>query len=221
MSTRAPGQRVLIGPAPRFGLPHYVRAKFDIPHDPVLAVTGQVDRDLKLDRDDLDGLPETSKVLDLHCVMTWTEEGTRWTGWTFADLWTQLLRDRAQPTATELVCTGLDGAAASIPLVELLRDDVMIAHSRDGVPLARDHGAPYRLVVPHLYGYLHVKHLCHFELVDHHVRNRYEPWIMHRLGRVEREERHGLGMSRLLRRAYRLACRATLRTYGVLDPRFR
>lgn len=219
MSTRAPGQRVLIGPVPRFGLPHYVRAKFDIPHDPVLEVTGQVDRDLTLDRDDLDGLPETSKVLDLHCVMTWTVEGTRWTGWTFADLWTQLLRDRAQPTTTELVFTGLDGATASIPLVELLRDDVMIAHSRDGVPLAHDHGAPYRLVVPHLYGYRHVKHLCHVELVDHHVRNPDEPWIMHRLGRVEREERHGLGMSRLLRLVNRLACRATLRTYGVLDPR--
>lgn len=78
--------------------------------------------------------------------------------------------------------TGLDGAAASIALDELLREDVMVAHAHDGHPLTRAQGAPYRLVVPQLYGYKHVKHLCRIELVDHHVSSLYEPWLMHHRG---------------------------------------
>lgn len=216
----APGQRVLTGPAPRFGLPQYIHAEFTIPKEPVLTVTVQNDHAITLTRDDLDALPTTSKVSDLHCVMTWTEKGIRWTGWSFADLWTQVLAAHALPTTVELVFTGLDGAAASIPLVELLRDDVLVAHSRNGLPLARDHGAPYRLVVPQLYGYKHIKHLSGIDLVDHHLRSPHEPWIMHRIGRVENEQRHGLGMNRALRLTYSLVVRAALRSYGMRDPRF-
>ena len=217
----APGQRVLIGPAPRFGLPQYLHTEFAIPADPVVLVNGTVGGAISLTRDALDVLPETTKALDLHCVMTWSVEGVRWSGWSFADLWSQLLAPHAHATTTGLVVTGLDGAMASIPLVELLRDDVMLAHSRDGEPLGRTYGAPYRLVVPQLYGYKNIKHVCRIDLVDHHVRSPHEPWIMHRLGRVAREERHGLGMNRLARVVYGLARRRTLHSYGVSDPRFR
>lgn len=44
---------------------------------------------------------------------------------------------------------------------------------------------------------------------------------MHRRGRVEREERSGLGMSRVLRLVYGAAVRPTLRRYGVPNPGFR
>jgi len=94
----------------------------------------------------------------------------------------------------------------------------MVSHSRDGYPLGRDHGAPYRLVVPQLYGYKHIKHLCRIDMVDHHVRSPHEPWIMRPLGRVEHEERHGLGMNRVLRLAYSLVVRRTLRSCRVRDP---
>lgn len=76
-STVAPDQRVLLGPAPRFGLPRYLRADFTVPEDPVLQITGRVDRAFARGRDELDALPETTKDLDLHCVMTWSVEGTR------------------------------------------------------------------------------------------------------------------------------------------------
>ncbi len=217
----APGQRVLIGPAPRFGLPQYLRTTFTIPQNPVLRVTNQSGRTITLDREALDAVPETTKTLDLHCVMTWSVEGTQWTGWRFTDLWTHHLSEHAQPSTMELIFTGLDGATASIPLVELLRNDVMFAHTRDGKPLARDHGAPYRLVVPHLYGYKNLKHVCEINLVDRHLRSPHEPWIMHRVGRVDREERHGLRVNRLARFVYGILVRPTLRSYGVRDPRFR
>lgn len=221
VTTLPPGQRALVGPAPRFGLPRYLRARFAVPEHPVLQVAGRIDRPFTLDRASLDAAPETTRALDLHCVMTWSAVGTRWTGWRFADLWTRLVADRADPGTTELVCTGLDGYAVSLPLVELLRDDVVLAHSREGSPLTRADGAPYRLVVPQLYGYQHVKHLGRIELVDHHVRSPLEPWIAHRVGRVEGEQRSGLGMGRVLRVAYGLAVRRALRSRGVQDPRFR
>ncbi|CAN5597124.1 sulfite oxidase-like oxidoreductase [soil metagenome] len=175
---------MLIGPAPRFGLPQYVRAEFELPDEPQVRVDGEVDEAFTLPLASLDVLPGVSMDLDMHCVMTWSAVGTGWTGWRFTDVWERLLRDHAAPSTTHLVFTGLDGAMASIELGDLLRDDVMLAHSRVGTPLDRAHGAPYRLVVPHLYGYKHVKHLCRIELTDHHVRGPHEPWIMHRRGRL-------------------------------------
>ncbi len=215
-----PGQRVLIGPAPRFGLPRYRNAAITIPEEPVLHVGGQVDRGFSLDRAALDTVPQSTKALDLHCVMTWSVLGTRWTGWRFADLWDVLLRERADPGVTGILFTGLDGFTASISLAELLRDDVLVAHSRDGRPLARDHDAPYRLVVPQLYGYKNVKHLCRLDLANRHVRSPYEPWIMHRIGRVAHEERFGWGMPRLARLLNRASVRASLRRYGVPEQGF-
>lgn len=215
------GQRELIGPTPRFGLPAYVRAEFAMPQDPLVSVVGEVDEDFSLDRSSLEVVSEVASDSDMHCVMTWSVVGTRWTGWRFADVWDELLRDHARPVVTHGVFTGLDGAMACISLDDLSRDDVLLAHSRDGAPLDRAHGAPYRLVVPHLYGYKHIKHVCRIELTDHHVRGPHEPWIMHRRGRVEEEERVGLGMQRAVRMLNRLFVGQALRSAGVQKPRFR
>jgi len=174
-----------------------------------------------LTRDDLNGIPPASMDLDIHCVMTWSAMGSRWTGWKMLDIWEHVLRDIADPGTTHVVFTGLDQAMAGIALPDLLREDVMIAHSRDGEPLDRNHGAPYRLVVPHLYGYKHVKHLDRIELAPHHVANPHEPWIMHARGLVANEERGGIGLQRLTRMVYRLFVRASLRSAGVKRPRFR
>lgn len=216
-----PGQRELVGPPPRFGLPQYLRVRFDIPAEPELQILGPGKREITLGRERLDSLPETTKTLDLHCVTTWSALGIRWTGWRFTDVWERFLHDLADPATTELVFTGLDGAEASIPLAELLHEGILIAHSRDGRPLARRDGGPYRLVIPHLYGYKNLKYLYRIELVEKHRKSPHEPWIMHPIGRVAREERHGLGMNRAVRLANRLLVRRFLRSTGLRDPRFR
>lgn len=213
-----PGQRILTGPAPRFGLPEYLNAHVVIPENPLLHVGGDVENPFTLDRHTLDALPETTQALDLHCVMTWSSVDTQWTGWRFTDVWSTLLQPHASPGTTHVHFTGLDGFASSISLRELLRDDVMIAHSRDGHPLAQDHDAPYRLVVPQLYGYKHVKHLSGINLSHHHARLKYEPWIMHRVGRVDHEERFGLGFKRLARLITQASIHRMLRRDGVRRP---
>ena len=42
---------------------------------------------------------------------------------------------------------------------QALLHDVMLAYEMDGKPLAREHGAPVRLVIPEMYGYKNVKWL--------------------------------------------------------------
>jgi DMSO/TMAO reductase YedYZ molybdopterin-dependent catalytic subunit len=42
---------------------------------------------------------------------------------------------------------------------------VMLAYEMDGKPLAREHGAPVRLVIPEMYGYKNVKWLSQINLV--------------------------------------------------------
>lgn len=115
-------------------------------------------------RNDLNEVPQASMYADMHCVMTWSALGTRWTGWKMLDLWERVLRERADQATSHVIFAGLDQAMASIALVDLLREDVMIAHSKDGQQLDRAQGAPYRLVVPQLYGYKHIKYLHRIEL---------------------------------------------------------
>jgi DMSO/TMAO reductase YedYZ molybdopterin-dependent catalytic subunit len=56
--------------------------------------------------------------------------------------------------------------ARSLPLEEAMRDDVILAWAMNGQPLAPQHGAPLRLVVPGWFGMASVKWLERIELLD-------------------------------------------------------
>jgi DMSO/TMAO reductase YedYZ molybdopterin-dependent catalytic subunit len=43
--------------------------------------------------------------------------------------------------------------------------DVMLAYEMDGKPLAQEHGAPLRLIIPEMYGYKNVKWLERIDVV--------------------------------------------------------
>jgi sulfoxide reductase catalytic subunit YedY len=52
-----------------------------------------------------------------------------------------------------------------LTMKQALLHDVMLAYEMDGKPLAREHGAPVRLVIPEMYGYKNVKWLRAINLV--------------------------------------------------------
>ena len=53
----------------------------------------------------------------------------------------------------------------TLTLKQTTLPNVMLAHSMDGKPLEREHGAPMRLVIPEMYGYKGVKWLTRIELM--------------------------------------------------------
>ena len=119
-----------------------------------LKVSGEVESPLSLTFADLLSLPQREVTVDIHCVTSWTKLGTQWRGVPF-----RALAERARPTARArfVVMQCAQGFTTSLPLAALLDDDVLIAHTYDGQPLAPEHGGPVRMLVPKRYFYKSAK----------------------------------------------------------------
>lgn len=199
-----PGQHVLAGPLPRFGLDAYMRRRPVTPPDFELRIAGDVEQAIELSVGEIFGA-RVEVVSDLHCVTTWSALGLRWSGRSFRSFWDGVIVPRSRPHAgvAHLRVQGLDGFAATIPLEDALHDETFLADRLDGEPLG-DHGAPLRLVLPHLYAYKSVKHVCQIEITVAPLRGSEGRLLAHPRGRVDREERSGAGGQRFFRWLYRL-----------------
>lgn len=208
------GQRPLRGGFPRFGLDTFLRQTVEVPGDWRLVVDGEVEQPIELGLDELLSDGRVERVLDLHCVATWSAVDLRWSGRPFRHLWDNVIVPRARPRATvaHLLAVALDGYQAAIPLEEALGTDVLLADRLNGEPVAHDHGAPLRLVLPQLYGYKNVKHLCRLSLRSQPARVPMSRWLVHPRGRVDLEERSGVGAQRLWRLLYRAVAPLFLRS---------
>jgi len=120
-----------------------------------LTIDGLVDDPQSISYDELRALPSAEQVSTFHCVTGWTVGNVHWRGVRFRDL---LAAAQPQPEAQVLTFT-----SAEKPYVDTLTRqqaqlaDVMLAYEMDGKPLAREHGAPVRVVIPDMYGYKGVK----------------------------------------------------------------
>jgi DMSO/TMAO reductase YedYZ molybdopterin-dependent catalytic subunit len=186
-----PGQQA-ISDFPRFGAPRNVSRLPEIP--PRFAIkldTGDgVARTLGID--DFMPLPRREIVADFHCVATWTHRNLHWEGYAFRDVYQRLIAPHVRGDAKldYVEFKALDGYKSCIVLADLLDENVLLADRLQGAPLARDHGAPLRLIVPHLYGYKNVKHVCAIRLCAQFQRSSTEKTMRaHPRGRVALEER--------------------------------
>ncbi|MEY3019507.1 MAG: hypothetical protein RLZZ272_491, partial [Actinomycetota bacterium] len=121
-----------------------------------LRITGRVDREVTLDLDRLLGLGLIEVDATIACVSNEVGGGligtARWTG---VPLTRVLELAGPRPDAEQLVGRSVDGWTAGFPLAVL--DDgreALVAVGMQGEPLSPRHGAPARLVVPGLYGYV-------------------------------------------------------------------
>ena len=171
---------------------HYLLTHYDIPDvDPAewtLSLDGLVERPLSLSLDELRARPALEVAVTMECAgngrvriephvvsQPWLYEAVGTARWRGVPLVSLLEEAGVAGGATDVLFTGLDRGveggeeqsfARSLPLAEARRDDVLLAHEVNGVPLPPQHGFPLRLVVPGWYGMTSVKWLERITLVD-------------------------------------------------------
>lgn len=152
-----------------------------------LEVGGLAARPLRLSLSDLRALPRTSRWVTLECsgnkrrLYTPPAEGTPWgdgaignAEWGGVPLGTVLRMAGPLPGVREVVFTGADTFARSLPLEAALDPGVLLALEMNGQPLPFVQGAPARLVVPRWYGMAAVKWVTSVELIKGPFRGRFQ-----------------------------------------------
>ena len=181
---RPPGQRVTEDfPVLDLGIqPNLSQAEW------ALSVGGQVENAIKWDWEALMAQPQVECVNDIHCVTTWSRYDNAWKGVAMRTLLAQV---KPRASAKFLMLKSFDGYSTNVPLADVDRDDVLIAHTWQGKPLARDHGGPVRLVVPHLYFWKSAKWLRHITFMDQDQPGYWEARGYHMRGDPWMDERYG------------------------------
>lgn len=119
-----------------------------------LEVTGEVKKPLTLAFADVMKLPQVEQTCDVHCVTTWTLLDSQWQGVSL-----QAIMDLAKvkKKAGFVVFEAPADYSSSIPISDVRKGNVLLAHGFAGQPLARAHGTPLRSLVPDRYFYKSVK----------------------------------------------------------------
>lgn len=126
-----------------------------------LEVYGLVERELSLDWQTFQALPQVTDISDFHCVTRWSQLDMDWQGVRAHDVLALAL---PKASAAYVTLHSYDGYTTNLPLSALLDDDVIIAHSVLGAPLTREHGGPVRMVVPKRYAWKSAKWLKAIEI---------------------------------------------------------
>lgn len=152
-----------------------------------LEVRGLVERPFKLSWDEFKALPRKRITADFHCVTTWSKFDNQWEGVPF-----EAIADKAgvKPEAKFVLIRGEGGYTTNAPLADLMRDDVLLADWHAPEPLTADHGAPVRLVVPHLYAWKSAKWLRGLDFLDADQAGYWEKVGYHMYGDPFLEQRY-------------------------------
>ena len=137
--------------------------------------------------DQLRALPGSTYEGDIHCVTTWSKLGMTWSG-----VSVDTLLEVAGPlaAATHVLAWSHTGYTTNLPLADVTAGRAWVAWEVDGQPLAREHGGPARLLVPHLYFWKSAKWVAGLRLLDHDEPGFWEKYGYHDRGDPWREERY-------------------------------
>lgn len=153
-----------------------------------LEIKGMVERPAALDWAGFMALPQTSLSSDIHCVTTWSRYDNDWQG-----VLTRDLLDSVAPRdeAGFVMLHGYDGYTTNVPLADFAAPNAMLVHGWQGKPLAREHGGPVRVVIPHLYFWKSAKWVRGIELIGADKPGFWEVNGYHMRGDPWAEERYG------------------------------
>ena len=135
-----------------------------------LQVDGLVENPRNFTYEEIIGLPETSKVVDLNCVEGWSFTA-KWTGVKIADLFNET---GTLENATTVIFYSADGYSTSLDLDYLLKNNIILAYRLNDVTLPPERGFPLQLVAEGKYGYKWAKWIVRIELSDSPYRGYWE-----------------------------------------------
>ena len=141
----------------------YIRNHFDAPQQTGsygLRIEGEVGEAQQLNLEQLQRLPLREMGSVLECagdpvkVTSLVSDGL-WRGWHLADV---LALTKPKRDAAYVHLFGADGFGRSVPLERAINSGLLV-NSLNGRPLTRNHGAPWRALIPGWYGMDSVKWL--------------------------------------------------------------
>lgn len=215
-----PGQKE-IDIFPRFGLPPYAN-RFPKNIDRIgFSVGGDIEEfDIY---EELNALPRTTQVSDFHCVTTWSKLNLNWSGYKFSDFYKELILPKVSDDISFVVLKAQDGYKTSLPLNDLLQQNVLLADKLDDQRLTIEHGAPIRIVAPDHYGYKNLKHIKRIEFYTEKqvVKQGYLSFMDHPRARVAHEERASKGPGIIFRWLYKIGIKNTMREFEKAIEEYR
>lgn len=152
-----------------------------------LTIGGLVDKPFELTWQQFQALPRKKITADFHCVTTWSKFDNEWEGVPFSTL---AEHAKPKPEAKFVLIKADGGYTTNAPLEDLLREDVLVADTHAPEPLTPEHGAPARLVVPHLYAWKSAKWIRGFDFIASDRAGYWEGVGYHMYGDPFQEQRY-------------------------------
>ena len=150
-------------------------------------VDGLVEEKMSWNWAEMMALPRSDFMGDIHCVTTWSKLGVSFRG---VSVDTLLAAARPQPSARYVLASSTTGYTTNLPLDDVTGGQAWVVWEYDGQPLAREHGGPARLLVPHLYFWKSAKWVSGLRLLDHDEPGFWEQNGYHDRGDPWKEQRY-------------------------------
>ena len=150
-------------------------------------IDGLVEEKVSWNWAEMMALPQSDFMGDIHCVTTWSKLGVSFRG---VSVDTLLAAARPQPSARYVLASSTTGYTTNLPLDDVTGGQAWVVWEYDGQPLAREHGGPARLLVPHLYFWKSAKWVSGLRLLDHDEPGFWEQNGYHDRGDPWKEQRY-------------------------------
>lgn len=153
-----------------------------------LRIFGEVEQEVKLSWDEVNGIPAAERTNDIHCVTRWSRYDNHWTGISVPEL---LTRVRPKPSAQFVMLHAAGDWTTNLALDDFVREANLLATHHNGEPLSAEHGGPIRAVIPHLYFWKSAKWIRGIEFMTKNKPGFWERNGYHMRGDPWRQERYG------------------------------
>ncbi len=129
-------------------IPKFDESKWDF------SVEGEVETPRSMSWKEFKELPSVKVTSDFHCVTGWSRLDNEWEGIRFSEI-ARLAGPKKEARFVTIVAE--ESYTTSLPLKEMMDEEVLLAYGFEGRDLAPEHGGPLRLVVPKKYAYKSAK----------------------------------------------------------------